>query len=155
LVQSLGRRGDRSIAPHAIQVTYRDGLRATVLKVGTSSTSWNFACQLLDEAAPRATSFYTGPWQNRNLFKALAHAIQVHFRQRQAPYPVERTLLVTGILDFAMESRIQSGKAIDTPELAVAYTARDFHAMREMGESWNIITEDTPEPAGINPGGKK
>ncbi len=27
--------------------------------------------------------------------------------------------------------------------------------MREMGETWKIITEDQPQPAGINPGGPR
>ena len=28
-------------------------------------------------------------------------------------------------------------------------TLRDFRAMREMGASWKIITEETPQPPGI------
>src|SRR5207253_8727490 len=61
---------------HGILLTYRDGVRATVLKIGSSSIRWNFACRLTGEAQPRATRFYTGPWGNRNLFQALSHAIQ-------------------------------------------------------------------------------
>ncbi len=79
----------------------------------------------------------------------LSHAIQTHFRQGQAPYPVERTLLTTGVLDAAMDSRLASGRLIQTPQLAVAYAPRDYRAMREMGATWKIITEDTPEPEGI------
>jgi hypothetical protein len=134
--------------PHGILVTFADGLRAMVLKVGSSSTRWNFAARLADRSRLAATSFYVGPWQNRNLFKALSHAIQTHFRERRAPYPVERTLLTTGVLDAAMDSR-QQNRPIDTPHLAIRYTPRDFRAMRENGESWKIITEGTPEPPGI------
>ena len=110
---------------------------------------WHFAGKLAGEQNPRATSSYVGPWNNRNLFKALAHAIQTHFRERRAPYPVERTLLVTGILDAEMESRFQGGQPMDTPHLAIAYTARDYRKMRELGASWKIITKDIPEPKGI------
>ncbi|HHK42149.1 MAG TPA: hypothetical protein ENJ50_07005, partial [Planctomycetaceae bacterium] len=85
-------------------------------------------------------------WNNRNLFKALSHAIQTHFRRREAPYPVERTLLVTGILDAAMDSRVQSGKWLETPHLAWRYTPKDFRAMREMGATWKRIPPGTPEP---------
>ncbi|MEA2632716.1 MAG: hypothetical protein QOE66_2935 [Chloroflexota bacterium] len=141
--------------PHGILLTYRDGFRAIVLKVGKSGTRWNFACQLAGEDDPRATSFYTGPWNNRCLFKALAHAIQVHFRERQAPYPVERTLLTTGILDAAMESRSQGGKTLDTPQLAIAYRPRDFREVREMGSTWRILTPDTPQPPGIDTSGRR
>ena len=152
LIASLSaptRRRRRSRGPHGILLTHRDGLRSLMLAVGRSSTRWNFACQLEGEQTPRATSFYTGPWRNRCLFKALAHAIQTHFREREAPYPVERTLLATGILDAAMTSRQAGGKSLETPELHLAYEAKDYRAMREMGASWKMIPEDTPEPKGF------
>lgn len=138
---------------HGILVDYRDGLRGLALGIPGGANRWNFACRLQGEPQIRATQLYTGPWNNRNLFKALSHAIQTHFRQRQAPYPVERTLLVTGALDAAMDSRMAGGTAVDTPQLQFGYRARDYRAMREMGESWQIITEETPEPAGIEPVG--
>jgi hypothetical protein len=53
-----------------------------------------------------------------------------------------------------MRSRFQSGKRIATPHLQFSYAARDFHAFREMGATWKIITEDIPEPEGINPDGR-
>jgi len=135
---------------HGILLNYRDGLRAIVLAAATGGgIKWHFACRLAGEQNPRATSFYVGPWNNRNLFKALSHAIQTHFRERRAPYPVERTLLVSGILDAEMESRFQGGKPIDTPHLEVAYKPRDFRRMREMGASWKILHEGIPEPKGI------
>jgi len=37
--------------------------------------------------------------------------------------------------------------------LDVAYKARDFRKLREMGASWRLITEDVPEPKGIDPNG--
>ncbi len=140
--------------PFGALVRYRDGLRALVLKFGQSATRWNFACRLDGDEEPRATSFYVGPWNNRNLFKALSHAIQTHFREKPAPYPIERTLLTTGVLEAAVDSRHQGGRVIRTPHLDVAYRPRDFKAMREMGDSWKIITPDTPEPPGIHPGDK-
>jgi hypothetical protein len=140
---------------HGLLLTYRDGLRATVLRVGSSGTRWNFACLVEGDPAPRATSFYTGPWDNRNLFKALSHAIQTHFRDRRAPYPVERTLLTTGALDAAMDSRASSGKAVATPHLEFSYEPLDFRALREMGATWKIITPDTPQPRGIDTSGRR
>jgi hypothetical protein len=140
---------------HAILIKYRDGLRATVLRIGKSSTRWCFACRLAGKPEPLATSFYVGPWENRNLFKALSHAIQTHIREKQAPYPVERTLLVTGMLAAAMDSRFERHKLVPTPHLNITYQSRDFRAMREMGASWKIITEDMSQPTGINPGGPR
>lgn len=145
-------KGDEN-ALHGILLKYNDGFRAAAITAGNSSMRWNFAAQVKDRAEPLATSFYVGPWENRNLFKALSHAIQSHFRNKRAPYPVERTLLTTGILDAEMQSRYEKGKPQATPQLAIAYQPQDFRAMREMGASWKIITEQTPEPMGINPNG--
>ena len=138
----------KPLLTHGILVTYRDGLRAIVLAI-TGGNKWDFACRITGESAPRATSFYGGPWENRNLFRALSHAIQAHFRDGRAPFPVERTLLTSGIVAAEMDSRFQGGRALDTPQLAVAYTPRDYRSMREMGATWKILTEAVPQPPGL------
>ncbi len=76
--------GGEAVPIHGIRVWYRDGFGATALAVGSSGTRWNFACRLKGESTPRATAYYVGPWQNRNLFKALSHAIQTCFRDGRA-----------------------------------------------------------------------
>ncbi len=136
---------------HGILLEYTDGLRAAVLKVGRSGIRWNFACRIQGRREPLATYFYPGPWNNRNLFKALSHAIQHFFVHRKAPYPVERTLLTTGALEAAVRSRA-SGKPVQTPHLEIAYQARDFRAFREDGSTWKIITPRTPQPSGFDNG---
>jgi len=143
--------GEPKVEPHCLLLKYKDGFQATVIKIGHDSTRWNFACRLKGESEIKATHFYVGPWENRNLFKALSHAIQTHFRQGKPPYPPERTLMATGVLEAAMKSRAQSGNPVKTPELEFAYDSPDFTSMREMGASWDIITEDTPQPRGVNP----
>ena len=150
--KNLGQ-GDIPIDPsHGVLVTYRDGLRATVLKYGTSSNRWNFACRLKGDPTIQATAMFNGPWGNRNLFKALSHSVQHFFRTRRAPYPVERTLLVSGVLDAAMWSRELNGCRINTPNLEWSYAARDFSAFRETGASWQVLTRETPEVKGFEPG---
>lgn len=145
----LGRDG-RPVPMHAIVLKYRDGFRGVALKVGNSGIRWNFACRRKDSGAVEATRFYVGPWDNRNLFKALSHAIQWHFWHRRAPYPVERTLLVSGVLDSAMDSRMAEGKWVKTPHLEWRYEPLDFRAMREMGATWRWIPEGTPQPSGLD-----
>src|SRR5205823_7849127 len=131
-----------------------DGLQAMVLKVGADSSRWNFACRLEGEKQPRATSLYVGPWGNRCLFKALAHAVQTHFRQGQAPYPIERTLLTTGLVAAGVDSHYQKDKRSETPHLQRAHQPRDFRAMRETGASWKIL-EKVPEPKGFDDTARK
>jgi hypothetical protein len=148
---------------HGILLTYCDGLRPAVLQVGHSSNRWNFACRLKDPQPQQATelrseasrqiamALYNGPWGNRCLFKALSHAVQHLFVHRCAPYPVERTLLVSGALDAAMVSR-ERRAPVSTPELQFSYRAGDWRAFREKGDSWKVITTDTPEHKVFQPG---
>jgi len=135
---------------HGILVTYHDGLRGMVLNAARDSTHWHFACKIDGDPTPKATSFFVGPWQNRSLFKALAHAIQTFFRDRKPPYPIERTLLTTCALEAAMDSRVQGQKPVKTQYLNVAYQPVDFGAMRETGESWKVMNPSTPMPRGID-----
>lgn len=137
--------------PYAICVTYRDGLKATALKIGGSSDRWNFACRLKGDRAPRATAFFNSPWGNRGLFKALSHAIQHNFVAGQEPYPAERTLLTTGAVEAVMHSWEQKGRTIETPHLAIRYEPKEWSAFREDGSTWSIITKDVPQPATFEP----
>jgi hypothetical protein len=142
-------------AAHALLLTYKDGLKAAVLKLGSTPDRWNFACRLRGQQAPVATALYNGPWGNRCLFKALAHAIQHLFLTGRSPYPVERTLLVTGVLDAEMQSHQAGGKPVETPHLEFAFDRMDASAFRETGASWNIITPATPQPTAFEPGDAK
>jgi hypothetical protein len=138
-------------AQHALLVTYKDGTRGTILKVGSTADRWNFACRLAGREQPLATALYNGPWGNLCLFSALSHAIAHFFRTGQSPYPVERTLLVSGILDAAMRSHAAGGQSVATPQLEFAYAPRDFSTFRETGETWRVITKDTPQPLTFEP----
>ena len=78
------------------------------------------------------------------------HSIQSHFRKGRSPYPVERTLMTTGLTDAMMRAAVRPGDPLHTPELEFGYKPRSFKAMRENGASWKIITDDMPEPRGID-----
>jgi hypothetical protein len=136
---------------HALIVHYKDGTRGTALAVGSTSDRWNFACRMRGQMEPLATALYNGPWGNLCLFTALSNAIAHFFKTGQSPYPVERTLLVSGILDAAMHSHQAGGKPVETPQLEFGYAPRDFSAFRENGDSWRIITKDTPQPTTFEP----
>jgi hypothetical protein len=139
--------------PHVLLLTYKDGRKATVLKLGRNSNRWNVALKLRGEAPQRGLRIINGPWGNRNLFMALSHAIQSFFRTGEAPYPVERTLLASGVVDAAMHSAAD-GKPVATPHLELRYVAKDFRAFRETGESWKIV-EKRVEDKHLHTLGKK
>lgn len=133
--------------PYLILVHYQDGLTAPLVTV--PGNRWAFACRLAGESRPVGCAFHVGPWLNRNLFKALSHAIQTFFQTKRAPYPIERTLLTTGITEAVMQSRHAGGAPWPTPHLEFAYRPRNFAAFRENGASWKILTDATPEPKGV------
>ena len=59
-----------------------------------------------------------------NFFSALAHHIETLFLTGKPPYPVERTLLTTGVLAAAIDSLTQGQKRLETPHLKqVTYQA--------------------------------
>ncbi|MBS0261943.1 MAG: hypothetical protein JSS02_08295 [Planctomycetes bacterium] len=133
----------------AILLNYKDGLKGASVSIGYSGVRWCAAYKLKNDPQIYSTYFYGGPWNNRGLFRALSHAIQELFVTRKTPYPVERTLLTTGLVDAAMHSLAAGGKLQPTPHLEFAYPTVDFRAFREMGKTWQTITPDTPEPKGL------
>ncbi len=142
----------RPKGPHAIVIEYTDGLRATALTVGSSADRWNFACRLQGESKPRATAYFNSPWGNRGLFKALSRAIQHHFVHAAEPYPAERTLLTTGMVEAVMRSFEKEGQPIETPHLKnIAYEAKPWRQFRESGDTWKVITAETPQPITFQP----
>ncbi|TXT23301.1 MAG: hypothetical protein FD138_3293 [Planctomycetota bacterium] len=61
-------------------------------------------------------------------------------------------MLVSGVLDAAMWSHELKGRRINTPNLEWSYSPTDFSTFRETGASWQVLTRDTPEEKGFEPG---
>ena len=53
-------------------------------------------------------------------FDPLTYHIEQHFHRRQ-PYPVERTLMTSTVLDLALHSLQDSSRPNSSPALAVSY----------------------------------
>ena len=58
-----------------------------------------------------------------DFFNPLVRYIEGMVIENRAPYPVERTLLTSGMLTAAIESLHRDGALIETPEMDVRYTA--------------------------------
>jgi hypothetical protein len=106
--------------PEAIQVRYRDGLKATILNLNGKTRDYLFAARRKTRKEPDSSCFYIQLY-NHNHWSFMVRAFEDFVLTRQEPNPVERTLLSTGITLFGLESRIQGSKWLDTPELRIRY----------------------------------
>lgn len=111
-------------------VEYRDGFTAAVLALDELS---EYIAAMKPRGKPAEAALCYIPIENSNNFSNLVHGITRMISTGQPPYPVERTLLVTGALAALMESGYQNGKRIETPELGLAYKApvRSWYAAGE------------------------
>ena len=113
-------------------IEYRDGLRATVAMMNGVARHFGFAARLRDQRKPRATWIRLEETKPFRHFAWLLKGIEHHIHRKAAPYPVERTLLTTGVLDCVMHSLAEDGRRFETPELGIAYHPTDWgHADRE------------------------
>jgi hypothetical protein len=108
-------------SPTAFLIEYRDGLKATVLILNGHHDDTTFAAHVVGEKKPVSTLFYLPPPPGAAFLQALTVKIEEFLTTGKSPYPVERTMLTGGILDWALESRVQGQKRLETPDLDVAY----------------------------------
>jgi hypothetical protein len=112
-------------------IEYRDGFKAAVAMMNGwvhegEGGAFTFAARLRGEKQARSCQFYL---QNDDPFAHFSHlvrAIDNMMRTGHASYPVERTLLTTGVLEAVMISRHEKNRRVDTPHLEVRYRPVDW-----------------------------
>ena len=109
--------------PVAYRFEYRDGLKATMLLMNGLVGDFTFAARLRGQPEPLSTLFYLPPNPNVEYSAILMSKVEGMFMTGKAPYPVERTLLTTGLVAAGMRALASGGKWIDTPHLGVRYQA--------------------------------
>jgi hypothetical protein len=109
--------------PIVYRIEYVDGLKGTMLLMNGLVGDFTFAARLKGRAEPLSTLFYLPPNPNVTYSAALMSKAEEMFVTGKAPYPIERTLLTTGLVATAVESLGTGQKRIETPHLAVRYQA--------------------------------
>lgn len=129
-------------AQEAIVVDYVDGTRLSILLLTGYMLRRAVAIRVHGEESPLVTWTPTGvkltpdamgttkaakPGQRKPPtwnFDHLAFFVDEFLQTGDAPIPIERTLLTSGILDAAMTSRFRGGELVKTPHLAIDYHPR-------------------------------
>jgi hypothetical protein len=108
--------------PIVYRFQYNDGLKGSMLMMNGVIGDFTFAARLKGRDEPLSTLFYLPPNPNVVYSAALMSKAEETFATGKAPYPVERTLLTSGLVEAGVKS-LASGKRIETPYMDVRYEA--------------------------------
>ncbi|HCK53098.1 MAG TPA: hypothetical protein DIC23_07765 [Planctomycetaceae bacterium] len=106
--------------PVAYRYQHRDGTRATMLLLNGLVRDFTFAADIKGKKSPLSTLFHLPPTPNVQYSAELMGHAEDMFVSGKVGYPVERTLLVSGILAASIESMVKK-VVLQTPHLDVRY----------------------------------
>jgi hypothetical protein len=110
--------------PAAYHYEHLDGVKCTVLMMSGLVEDFNFAARLEGRAQPFSTQMYLPMPPARtslaNFFSPLVNNFEKMYLTGRPTYPVERTLLTTGLTAAGMESLYRKQR-FETPHLNISY----------------------------------
>ena len=116
-------------SPVAYQYEHHDGLRSTMILMNGLVQDFNFAARIKGRDTPFSTQMYLPMPPARttlaNFFSPLVNNVEQMFLTGKATYPVERTLLTSGLVIAGVDSLHQDQVRIETPHLNTAYQATE------------------------------
>ncbi len=101
-------------------IEYTDGLRATILTLNGAVAEWSVAWREADGRSD-STVFWTQEARPMGHFTILVEGVARMFHTGKPTWPVERTLMTSGLLDALLTSKKQSGARLETPQLMFDY----------------------------------
>ena len=117
----------RIAEPIAFRYQHADGLPATMILMNGLVQDFNFAARLEDMDRPLSTQMYLPmppKWTTlASFFSPQVNNVEQMFLTGEPAYPVERTLLTTGLVIAGVDSLLQDGARVQTPHLDMAYPA--------------------------------
>ena len=128
---------------------YNDGFRGSVFMLPEAGAGTSIAVQLKGQSELLATRFDEKAEPRHPHFAWLLKGIERMLHSGRPSYPVERTLLTSGILDRALTSRFRKHEKLMTPELAIRYQPVDYpHAPLPSLDSDPNAPQILPEKVG-------
>jgi hypothetical protein len=106
--------------PAASCIEYADGTKATLLMLDGAIGDFNIAVRLAGQDLV-STQFFMPPAPNETYSACLAAKIDQMYQTRATPYPIQRTLLTTGVLEACLNSRHRPNERLETPHLVASY----------------------------------
>ncbi|HET7214875.1 MAG TPA: hypothetical protein VFL79_14885 [Terriglobia bacterium] len=106
--------------PAAYCIGYADGTRATLLMLNGAIMDFNISVRVAGKGLV-STQFFLPPTPDVSNTACLAAKIEQTFTTGKTPYPVQRTLLTSGMLEACLDSRHRLNQRLETPHLAVKY----------------------------------
>jgi hypothetical protein len=94
-----------------------------VLNLPEQLSDMNFAGAVLGRDEPLSTDFYLPAPPGARFFDPLVANIEKLFATGKSPYPVDRTLLTSTLLDLALHSLADGSRKIESEALAIRYRA--------------------------------
>ena len=111
---------DKVQEPVLWQIEYEDGLRGAVLTLNDAVGAWSAAWRTGDGRV-RATGFDTREVRPLMHFAHQVRGIEEMIRTGRPAWPVDRTLLTSGLQEALLTSGAEGGRRVETPHLAVKY----------------------------------
>ncbi len=111
--------------PIVYRFQYADGLKATMFVGDGLVTDFTFAARIDSQPKPVSTLMFLPYYDLQNFFSPQVHHIERLFETGVANYPVERTLLTSGLTEAGVDSLYRGQRRIMTPHLRVSYQPSD------------------------------
>jgi len=111
--------------PVAYVYEHTDGVKCTMLLMNGLIQDFNFAARLEGRSDPFSVQMYLPMPPARttlaNFFSPLVNNVEKMYLTGKPTYPLERTLLTTGLTAAGVESLHRKEVRYDTPHLAIHY----------------------------------
>ncbi len=91
-----------------------------------AAVEFSVAAQIKDQPEPLSDWYRFEEEKPFGHFAHLLHGIERMYQTGRTSWPLERTLLTSGVLDHALRSKAQQGVLLPTPSMEIVYNSVDW-----------------------------